>query len=164
MNRNPSLKDVIERRAAIRSRRQRITALFSRLSDANGKLAAEDRQLEAAEKILRDLGGLGAAVATPSIPKQRPGDLNLGISRIKAALSGNETVEQLVAKLLGESDLIWWNSNGIQAALEAFKGKPVPMNTLSPTLWKMAKAGVIVRENLNVALASRAEPNKAAAE
>ena len=157
MSKNPSLQDVLERRAYLKARRARLARFVGTVNDLIVRAGREDRELEQVETVLRRLAGdqLGPKPEPQTSPEVVPG--SVGLQRIKESMSGTETVEQLTTRLLSESAPPWWTSSQLQTALSTLKGKQVPMNTLSPTLWKMAKAGVIVRDSLTVALASRIE-------
>lgn len=142
--------------AAIRERR---AALNKQIVDAKAQLA----DLDIAERFLERFG---QAIGAPRPDARDMNDLleNLGLdaraSRINAAAPmANMTTKELFVSVLRQSSKVWMTANEIQERASAIKGQEVPMATVSPTLSNMKNAGVIVRDGLKVALASRLNEN-----
>jgi len=155
---NPTLKDVRNRRAQI--------------AKISADLKVEDDELAVAEKVLVRLGaGTGTPwpapppppwaaaqpppwAAAPPPPAPETEELSLS-DTVKQLMTGNETLEQLIILLFENCIDVWWTANEVQALLGVLKGKEVPMGSVSPTLTAMKNSGVLVRDGLNVALASK---------
>lgn len=155
---NPSLTDVQARRAEIKSEREV-------LRERDQGLVAEDQDLAVAERALLRLAG------TTAQEMQVYPDDGLGswysskgwLTPLTPRPVGG-TQEQYTVWLLEGSVDPWATANQIQAGLNHFLERPVPMSSVSPMLTAMKNKGTIVRDNLKVALASRVKTNKAAAE
>ena len=106
-------------------------------------------------------GGESAVVAEAD---EAEDDLSFVGPYVKSIMKGNETIEELIVLLLENCKDTWWTASEVQSCLSDLKGRQISMSTVSPLLWTMRKRGIIVREGLNVALASKLESNRAAAE
>lgn len=140
--------------AAIRERR---ASLNKQIADAKAQLA----DLDIAERILERFG---QAIGEPR-PNAR--DMNdflhdMGLDEaasVSTAPNTSMTTKALFKSVLRQSSDVWMTANEIQERASAIKGQEVPMATVSPTLSNMKKAGVIVRDGMKVALASRLNEN-----
>jgi hypothetical protein len=166
---NPALSDVQARRAAIKAEREKIR-------ERDQLLVAEDQDLEVAERALLRLAGIAGVqqqpdlLQTPHHSVVHPDD-DLGSW---ATLDGwrspivprpiNATHEAYTAWLLLGAVDPWATANQIQAALSQLVQRPVPLTSVSPMLTSMKNKGIIARDGLKVALASRVDANRAAAE
>jgi len=142
--------------AAIRERR---ASLNRTIADAKAQLA----DLEVAESILQRFG--------KAIGESRPdADVMDDLLRQKnidpparaytpAPVDRGLTSRALFKSVLRQSNQIWMTANEIQERASAIKGQEVPMATVSPTLSNMKNDGIIVRNGLKVALASRLKEN-----
>jgi hypothetical protein len=167
---NPTLQDVRDRRTQI--------------SKATAELAAEDAELATAEKVLIRLGAstepaavlpplppaplaappwAAAAPAPPAAPTQ-PAEEEGVVESVKKRMTGNETLERLIVMLFEDCSDDWWTANEVQSHLTLIKGKDVPMASISPTLTNMKNNGLIVRDGLNVGLATRHKQTETATE
>ncbi|VAW20367.1 hypothetical protein MNBD_ALPHA12-98 [hydrothermal vent metagenome] len=70
------------------------------------------------------------------------------------------TMKEMIAKALSESDFLWISANDIQEAVSVIKGSEVAMTSISPTLSVLKKEGIILRDGLKIALASRVKNNE----
>lgn len=169
---NPALSDVQARRSAIKAERETIRA-------RDQVLVAEDQDLAVAERALIRLAGLaGMPWAQQADLLQAP---HHGVIHPDDALGSwatpdgwrtptniprpnNGTHEEYTAWLLMGAVDPWATANQIQAALSQLVERPVPLTSVSPMLTSMKNKGLILREGLKVALASRLFEIKAAAE
>jgi hypothetical protein len=78
--------------------------------------------------------------------------------------TGKETLEELIVEMLEACTEDWWSAVEIQQCATEIRGKEVPMSSVSPTLTNMKNKGILVRDGLNVGLASRFQKKEAAAE
>lgn len=137
--------------AAIRERR---AALNKQIVDAKAQLA----DLDIAERILERFG---QAVGEPRPNSRDMDDLLRDVANDAQAPSSEVkthttmTTRALFKSVLRQSSNVWMTANEIQERASAIKGQEVPMATVSPTLSNMKNAGVIVRDGMRVALASR---------
>jgi hypothetical protein len=160
MSKNPSLADV-------RARRAEIAAEIAKLV---GPLQAEDQELASVENVLVRRFDVGEAesnspptAASPAAPEADADGPGVG-DLVKGAIKGNETIEELIVLLMEHCSDPWWTAAEIQDHLTQVKGKEVPMSSVSPTLTNMKVKGLLVRNGMNVALASEVKNNEAAAE
>ena len=132
---NPSLDDV-------RARRREI--------------AAEDRELEAVEAVLVKLAQVWGGQATirdmPVVLQPKAvGPVSAPVtSRAKTKIS-------LIVEALGAPRPLWQTANQIKDYLTAATGSEVPMSSISPALTSLKNSGTIIRKDMVVALALRAE-------
>jgi hypothetical protein len=175
MSSNPSLADVRARRAEI--------------AKIIGPLQAEDKELAAVESVLVRLFGTvtpATVIPAPPLPFARP-PVEMTIPPppppplptppappepeeeyvadvVKRLMKGNETIEELIILCMENCGEDWWTAGEMQTCLTSVKGRDVPMGSVSPTLTNMKTKGLLVRDGMNVGLASRFKTNEAAAE
>ena len=142
--------------SAIRARRE---TLNKQIADAQAQLA----DLDIAERILQRFG---EEVGDPRPGADDMSDLlkDLGVGASTGSMSEREavpamTTKELIKAVLRQSSNLWMTANEIQERASAIKGQEVPMATVSPTLSNLKNAGVIVRDDMKVALASRLNEN-----
>jgi hypothetical protein len=103
-------------------------------------LATELEELTVARRVLMRLGGnvrpSAPVVQQPKMP--RPG-----------------TTRDLFLEVLRANDPPWMVANEVRSRASELKGAEIPMGTVSPTLTDLKNAGLIVRDGMKVALASR---------
>lgn len=138
--------------SAIRAQKATLSRV---ILDAQTQLA----ELDIAERIVRRFGQ-----ETPDI---RPDDQAMEdlLRRAKVEEPAPPIHEPVVERALTSKALFllvlrqspdpWMTANEIQERATTIKGQDVPMATVSPTLSNMKNDGLIVREGLKVALASR---------
>jgi hypothetical protein len=166
---NPALSDVRARRSVIKAERETIRA-------RDQVLVTEDQELEVAERALLRLAGvtevqkLADLWQAPHHPAVHPDDglgswsSSAGWVTPNIARPNNGTHEDYTAWLLAGSVDPWATANQIQAALSQMVQRPIPLTSVSPMLTSMKNKGIIARDGLKVALASRVPTNRAAAE
>jgi hypothetical protein len=165
---NPALSDVRARRAAIKAEREKIHG-------RDQELSKEDQELAVAERALLRLVGI-AGVQEPELlltphHSSIPADDALGSWATAEGWRtpdiprpNNGTHEECTAWLLAGSVDPWATANQIQSALSQMVQRLVPLTSVSPMLTSMKNKGIIARDGLKVALASRVDTNRAAAE
>lgn len=118
----------------------RIIARIAEIEAAQALMATELEELTVARRVLVRLGGH----AVQSVPvAQQP----------KLPRAG--TTRDLFLEVLRANEPPWMIANEVRAKASELKGTEIPMGTVSPTLTDLKNAGLIVRDGMRVALASR---------
>jgi hypothetical protein len=156
-NDNPTLRDVTNRRAAIREERQQIEVRLRQIGAEDQELAVAERVLAklvkvppplpwvtdpagpASQGVLTGLAGPTGPAPLPPLPYSQPKEL---------------TIEEVISFVLDLSQEPWLTANDIQEQAKDV-GKEIPMSSLSPTLSIMKNKGTIARDGLKVALSDR---------
>ena len=126
----------------LEARRDEIAREIAALKDEDARL---ERLIAAVEEAVKSL----VSQHSPSPPTvEVDSEPQVGGQR-------SRTTKQLTLEYLGRTPVMWRTANDVQEELSALKGYAVPMSTISPTLSELKKAGLIVRDNLKVALAER---------
>lgn len=125
----------------------RIVTRIAEIETAQASLAAEFEELTIARRVLVRLGGN----APPSAPMAN-----------QPRLPRAGTTRDLFLEVLRTSDSPWMTANEVRAKASELKGAEIPMGTVSPTLTDLKNAGLIVRDGMKVALASRVRNNNEA--
>lgn len=117
-----------------------IIARIAEIEAAQASMATELEELTVARRVLVRLGGH----VVQSVPiAQQP----------KLPRAG--TTRDLFLEVLRANEPPWMTANEVRAKASELKGTEIPMGTVSPTLTDLKNAGLIVRDGLRVALASR---------
>lgn len=117
-------------------------------------LLKEDAELENLERevkrvVARLLEGAGVNVEVPSVSMQAD------VGQVSVSVSRPKTTKQVILEYLERTPTMWRTANDVQDNVSEIKGARVPMSSISPTLSELKRAGLIVRDNLRVALATR---------
>ena len=126
----------------------RIIARIAEIEAMQASLATELEELTVARRVLVRLGGGDAAPPIPIVQQAkmpRPG-----------------TTRDLFLEVLKGNDPPWMVANEVRSKASELKGVEIPMGTVSPTLTDLKNAGLIVRDGMKVALASRVHRNNEA--
>lgn len=126
----------------------RIIARIAEIEAAQRGLSDELGELTVARRVLMRLSGSEApprATATQQPKMPRPG-----------------TTRDLFLEVLRTTDHAWMLASEIRSKVSELKGAEIPMGTVSPTLTDLKNVGLIVRDGMRVALASRVSQNKEA--
>ena len=117
----------------------RIAARRAEILQSIEGLQGELKDLEAAERVLLQLYGGGAF------------EEDQGSQRHRARL----TTKRAILHYLKTTPSLWRTSNQVQENVSEIKGVEVPLSSVSPMLSELKNDGLIVRDNLKVALAER---------
>ena len=117
------------------------------------KIVAEREEAMIAKRVLERLDGNAVTVSRPSqsLVERSVFDKLHALS----AASRPPTLVEYILKALQDSFMVWSNANDIEDFVSKLKGAEIPMSSISPMVTELKKRGVIVRDGLNVALASR---------
>lgn len=139
-------------RAMIRERR---LEAHRKINEAREELAACD----AADRLLDTFG----------VPKDQDGLFNEAerlqiVEKAKSHYGSRNpfkvgSIKAAIWQALYEAESPWVDANWIQDRAGQIKREPISMATVSPTLSNMKNEGIIVRDGLKVALASRLNEN-----
>jgi hypothetical protein len=121
-------------------------------------LRMEDAELEAVElsvqKAVARLLGNQAEAPPPPAPAHHY-HVKPETGRYAAVAGKPKTTKEIIVDYLGRTPSTWRTANDIQAHVSEIKAAMVPMGSISPTLTELKNDGIVVRDNLRVALAER---------
>lgn len=137
-----SLSSIRKRKAALEEEMAELEFRVSEISDQLEELAE-------AEAFVKRFGDEGeGSISADNVPDER--------LPFPPVVRAKTTKDALLLALKVATDP-WLTANELQVRAIALKGSEIPMATVSPTLSNLKNAGLIVREGLKVALATRAQ-------
>ena len=128
----------------------RILARLEVIKNERAKLDNEERDLQAAVRVLKRFGiSVIPSAAFASGSSQVTGTSSTEIKP--------QTKAEMIVGILTSAEPPWMTGQAIREKFSAAKGEEVAMTALSPMLSKLKEDGVLVRRGLEVALASRVQ-------
>lgn len=133
-----------------------VIARLAEIERLQSQMAAERDELLIAKRVLERLekNPPQRPLPPPPPPPHRP---LVFFAPMMGEPSRPPRLAEFFLKTLQDADPPWMTANEVQVAASTLKGSEIPMSSVSPTLTDLKNKGLVARDGLKVALATRVQ-------